>query len=107
MLNFSCGEWLNPMPQAPLYWLPRPKPISRKASTGLNSPKGHQTRVRTTDMGERMNQEIKRRTRVIRILPNVDSLLRVIIARMIKLSDDWETGEVYLTMHPKSQLLSA
>jgi hypothetical protein len=50
---------------------------------------------------------LKRRTRLIRIFPNVDSLMRVIIARLSELSDDWETGKVYLTMNPKSQLLAA
>ena len=63
--------------------------------------------MRTTNMVERVNQELKRRTRVIRIFPNVDSLMRVIIARLSELSDNWETGKVYLTMHPKSQPLAA
>ena len=53
-------------------------------------------------MDERVNKELKRRTRLIRIFPNVDSLMRVIIARLSELSDDWETGKVYLTMNPKS-----
>jgi putative transposase len=70
-------------------------------------PKAHQKRLRTTNMVERVNQELKRRTRLIRIFPNVDSLMRVIIARLSELSDDWETGKVYLTMNPKSQLLAA
>jgi len=54
-----------------------------------------------------MRQELKPRTRVIRIFPNGDSLLRVILARLGELSDDWETGKVYLAMNPKSQLLAA
>lgn len=77
---------------------------------GLNCfelPKAHQKRLRTTNMVERVNQELKRRTRLIRIFPNVDSLMRVIIARLSEISDDWETGKVYLTMNPKSQLLAA
>ena len=44
--------------------------------------------MRTTNMVERVNQEHKRRTRVIRIFPNVDSLLRVITARLSELSDN-------------------
>ena len=58
-------------------------------------------------MVERVNQELKRRTRLIRIFPTVDSLMRVIIARLSELSEDWETAKVYLTMNPKSQLLAA
>jgi putative transposase len=44
---------------------------------GLNCfelPKAHQKRLRTTNMVERVNQELKRSTRLIRIFPNVDSL---------------------------------
>ena len=63
--------------------------------------------MRTTNMVERVNQELKRRTRVIRIFPNVDSPLRVIIARLSQRSDDWETGIVYITKPPKSQFLAA
>lgn len=77
---------------------------------GLNCfelPKAHQKRLLTTNMVERVNQELKRRTRLIRIFPNVDPLMRVIIARLSEISDDWETGKVYLTMNPKSQLLAA
>jgi transposase-like protein len=77
---------------------------------GLNCfelPKAHQKRLRTTNMLERVNQELKRRTRVIRIFPNVDSLLRLIIAQLSELSDAWETGKIYLSIHPKPQLLAA
>lgn len=77
---------------------------------GLNCfelPKAHQKRMRTTNMVERVNQEIKRRTRIIRIFPNVDALLRIVIARLSEISDDWETGKVYLPMHPKPHPLAA
>jgi transposase-like protein len=77
---------------------------------GLNCfelPKAHQKRMRTTNMVERVNQELKRRTRIIRIFPNVDALLRIVIARLSEISDDWETGKVYLPMHPKPHLLAA
>ena len=62
--------------------------------------------MRTTNMLERVNQELKRRTRVIRVFPSVDSLLRVIIARLSELSDDWEAGKIYLNMNPKSSKLA-
>jgi putative transposase len=44
--------------------------------------KAHQKRMRTINMVERVNQELKRRTHLIPIFPNVDSLMRVIIARL-------------------------
>ena len=70
---------------------------------GLGTGNFHQKRMRTTNMVERVNQERKRR---IRIFPNVDSLMRVIIARLSELSAHWKTGKVYLPMNPKSQLLA-
>ena len=76
---------------------------------GLGTGNFHQKRMRTTNMVERVNQERKRRTRRtrrIRIFPNVDSLMRVIIARLSELSAHWKTGKVYLPMNPKSQLLA-
>ena len=62
--------------------------------------------MRTTNMVEHVNQERKRPIRLIRIFPNVDSLMRFIIARLSELSEHWKTGEVYLTMNPKSQPLA-
>lgn len=55
-------------------------------------------RLRTTNMLERLNQEIKRRTRVATLFPNEASLLRLVSAILSEQSDDWETGKVYLTM---------
>ncbi len=58
----------------------------------------HRRRLRTTNMLERLNQEIKRRTRVATLFPNEASLLRLVSAILSETSDDWETGKVYLTM---------
>ena len=49
-------------------------------------------------MLERVNKEIKRRTRVATLFPNDDSLLRLVSAVLIELSEDWETGKVYLNI---------
>ncbi len=49
-------------------------------------------------MLERLNQEIKRRTRVATLFPNEASLLRLVSAILSENSDDWETGKTYLTM---------
>ena len=46
----------------------------------------------------RVNQELKRRTRVARVFPNEKSLLRLISALLAETSDDWETGKIYLNM---------
>lgn len=61
-------------------------------------PPEHRKRMRTTNMLERQNKEIKRRTRVATLFPNEASVLRLITAVLVELSDDWETGTRYLTM---------
>jgi len=60
-------------------------------------PSEHRKRMRTTNMLERQNREIKRRTRVATLFPNEASLLRLVTAVLVELSDDWETGMKYLT----------
>ena len=69
--------------------------------TVFELPASHQRRLRTTNMLERLNQEIKRRTRVATLFPNEASLLRLVSAILSEISDDWETGKIYLAM-PKN-----
>lgn len=66
--------------------------------TVFELPSSHQRRLRTTNMLERLNQEIKRRTRVATLFPNESSLLRLVSAILSETSEDWETGKTYLTM---------
>ena len=61
-------------------------------------PIEHRRKMRTSNSLERQNQEIKRRTRVIRIFPNEKSLLRLVTALLMETSDNWETNKIYLTM---------
>ena len=57
-------------------------------------PEEHRKRMRTTNMLERQNKEIKRRTRVATLFPNEASLLRLVSAVLVELSDEWETGKM-------------
>jgi len=66
--------------------------------TVFELPPTHRRRLRTTNMLERLNQEIKRRTRVATLFPNEASLLRLVSAILSETSEDWETGKIYLTM---------
>jgi putative transposase len=61
-------------------------------------PASHRRRMRTTNMVERLNKEIKRRTRVATLFPNEASLLRLVSAILMEISEDWETGRTYLSM---------
>lgn len=60
-------------------------------------PAGHRKRLRTSNMLERLNREIKRRTRVATLFPNEASLLRLVTGVLMELSEEWETGKRYLT----------
>ena len=67
----------------------------------LALPNSHRRRLRTSNAVERLNKEIKRRTRVAGLFPNEAALLRLVTALAIELSDEWETGKIYLTMKPR------
>jgi len=59
-------------------------------------PPAHRVRIRTTNGVERLNEEIKRRTRVVRIFPNREACLRLATALCAEQSDEWVTGKRYL-----------
>jgi len=64
--------------------------------TVFDFPEAHRQRLRSTNMLERVNRELKRRTRVISIFPNMDSCLRLISAMLAELDDEWMSGIMYL-----------
>ena len=64
----------------------------------LTFPDSHRRRIRTTNGLERFNQEIRRRTRVVRIFPNRESCLRLVTALAVEQSEEWVTGRRYLDM---------
>jgi transposase-like protein len=64
----------------------------------LSFPESHRRRIRTTNGLERFNQELKRRTRVVRIFPNSNSCLRLVTALAVEQSEEWVTGRRYLNM---------
>lgn len=66
-------------------------------------PQAHQRRLRTSNPIERLNQEIKRRTRVASIFPNEASLLRLVTAVLCEIDEDWMTSKIYLNMNPADQ----
>ena len=68
--------------------------------TVFSFPTAHQRRLRTSNAIERVNHELKRRTRVASIFPNESSLLRLVSALLAEISDDWESGKIYLDMNP-------
>ena len=66
--------------------------------TVYSLPAEHRKRMRSTNMIERFNQELLRRSRVIRIFPNDDSCLRLFGTMCMEQSELWQTGYKYLDM---------
>lgn len=61
-------------------------------------PERYRKRLRTTNGVERLNQEIRRRERVIRIFPNEESALRLIGAVLVEIDEAWSSGSRYFDM---------
>jgi len=65
--------------------------------TVFNFPVEHQKRLRTTNLSERVNRELKRRTRVVGIFPNGAALERLATAVLMEMDEDWQSSTRYLT----------
>ena len=66
--------------------------------TVFGLPEGQRRLLRTTNGLERINKELKRRTRVVGIFPNEASCLRLVSAILMETSEEWEAGRAYLTL---------
>lgn len=61
-------------------------------------PQEHWKKIRTSNGIERVNREIKRRTRVAVLFPNKESALRLVTGVVIEIHEEWITGKKYLNM---------
>ena len=61
-------------------------------------PLQHHKHLKSTNMLERVNQEIKRRTHIVRVFPNGESCLRLVRALAIEIHEDWLEANRYLNM---------
>jgi putative transposase len=68
------------------------------ATAVLLLPEKYRKRLRTTNALERLNEEIRRRERVIRIFPNRESAIRLIGALLMEIDEKWASGRKYLDM---------
>jgi putative transposase len=66
--------------------------------TVFSFPEKHRRRLRTTNGLERLNREIRRRTRVAVLFPNTASCLRLVTAIVMEISEEWQTGRIYLSL---------
>jgi transposase-like protein len=56
----------------------------------------HWKKLRTSNLAERVNKEIKRRTKIVGIFPNCDSCLRLVTALLVEIDEEWALGRTYL-----------
>ncbi len=68
------------------------------ATAVLSLPEKYRKRLRTTNSVERLNEEVRRRERVIRIFPNRESVIRLIGALLMEHDEKWAAGKKYLDM---------
>ena len=61
-------------------------------------PKKYWRRFRTSNMIERLNKEIRRREKVVRIFPDDASVMRLIGSLLLEKDEEWSSGRIYLDM---------
>jgi putative transposase len=61
-------------------------------------PEHHRKHLRSTNLLERLNEELKRRTWLVRVFPNEDSCLRLVRALGAEAHEEWQDGARYLNM---------
>jgi transposase-like protein len=79
-------------------WLEKNLP---EGLTVMDFPASHRRKIRTVNGLERINEEVKRRTRVVHIFPNEAACLRLVSALLMERDEDWQTGRAYLNFEPE------
>jgi transposase-like protein len=93
-LKLIAQKWQKTSPKLSA-WL---EVILPEALTVFAFPESHRRRLRTTNGLERLNEELKRRTRVALIFSNEVALERLVTALLMEQSEQWESNKTYLIM---------
>ena len=93
-LELAVRKYEKPAPKLSV-WLAANVP---EGLTVFLLPPELRRRLRTSNLLERLNKEIKRRTRVATLFPNEASLLRLVSAVLMEISEEWETEKRYLPL---------
>jgi transposase-like protein len=94
LLNIAVEDWGTSHPKLAA-WAQHNIP---EGFTVFALPAEHRVRMRTTNGLERINKELKRRTRVATLFPNAASCLRLVSALLAEQDEEWMTAKIYLTM---------
>jgi putative transposase len=80
-------------------WLEKNLP---EGLTVMDFPASHRRKIRTVNGLERVNEEVKRRTRVVNIFPNEAACLRLVSAILMERDEEWQTGRAYLSFEAEA-----
>jgi putative transposase len=72
--------------------------------TYMTFPTEHWTRIYSTNPLERLNREVKRRTDVVGIFPDTDSVLRLVGSVLMEIHDEWQAGRRYFSLESMKKL---
>ena len=75
--------------------------------TYMSFPKGHWRQIHSTNPLERLNKEIRRRTRVVGIFPTDASIIRLVGMLLIEQNDEWAVGRRYFSLTSMAELYAA
>ena len=64
----------------------------------MTFPKAHRTKIHSTNPLERLNSEIKRRTKVVGIFPNEAAIVRLVGALLLEQNDEWQLNRRYMQL---------
>ncbi|WKY43752.1 IS256 family transposase [Eubacteriaceae bacterium ES2] len=73
----------------------------------MDLPEKYRKRLRTTNSIERLNEEIRRRYRVIRIYPNEQSVIRLLGALLMEQDEKWSSGRKYFDMEEYYEFINS
>ena len=93
-LSAWIGKWQGKYPKL-VDWV---EANITETLTFYRLPRAHHKHLKSTNMLERLNEEIKRRTLVVRIFPNTESCLRLIRALCVETHETWLEDNRYLNM---------
>lgn len=88
------GKWQGKYPRL-VCWV---EENVEETLTFYRLPRQHHKHLKSTNMLERLNEEIKRRTHVVRIFPNAESCLRLVRALCVETHENWLEAHRYLNM---------